>query len=174
MKLSSGRVAFPIEFDNGDTATIYFNPHDRGFQTRVRDFESKVNAKIKEIDFSKYESVFGDKKIEIDIDNLDSLFSASSEDLEEMQTRLNAVDAIEKEYNAAVKSELDEVFQAEISKSVFRYCEPFDTVTAPDENGIEHSEVYIVHFMRWLAVELRKYGAKNQQAIDKHIGKYKR
>ena len=28
MKLSTGKVAFPIEFDNGAKETIYFNPND--------------------------------------------------------------------------------------------------------------------------------------------------
>ena len=32
MKLSTGKVGFTIEFDNGDKAGIYFNPNDSGIQ----------------------------------------------------------------------------------------------------------------------------------------------
>ena len=49
MKLSTGKVAFPIEFDNGDKAVIYFNPNDRGIQERIKGFEASIEKRIKEI-----------------------------------------------------------------------------------------------------------------------------
>jgi hypothetical protein len=36
MKLSTGKVAFPIEFDNGDKQTIYFNPNDPDLMIRMK------------------------------------------------------------------------------------------------------------------------------------------
>ena len=47
MKLSTGKVAFPIEFDNGDKAVIYFNLNDRGIQERIQGFEESIEKRIK-------------------------------------------------------------------------------------------------------------------------------
>ena len=44
MKLSTGKVAFPIEFDNGDKQNIYFNPSDPDLAIRMRDFEKRMTA----------------------------------------------------------------------------------------------------------------------------------
>ena len=72
----------------------------------------------------------------------------------------------------AVKDELDVVFGSKISDVAFRYCQPFDTVIVDDENGNEKREMYIMHFLHWLMVELKKYGAESKSAMDKHLAKY--
>ena len=55
MVLSTGKVAFTIEFDNGDKQNIYFNPNDKKIMERIKAFEGKVNEKIKALDLEKYE-----------------------------------------------------------------------------------------------------------------------
>ena len=96
----------------------------------------------------------------------------SADELKNLQNRLDAVNEIEAEYNKAVKDELDVVFGGKISDAAFRYCQPFDTVIVEDENGNEKREVYIMHFIHWLMVEMKKYGAENKSAMDKHLAKY--
>jgi hypothetical protein len=173
MKLSTGKVAFPIEFDNGDKATIYFNPNDREIQKRIQEFEKTVENRIKSIDIEKYKSVFEDgKNIQIDLENPEKLLELSAEELNSLQKKVSAIGDIEKEYNEAVKQELDVVFNSKISDAVFRYCQPFDTVIIEDEKGNEKREFYILHFMHWLMVELRKLGIENKSAMDKHLSKY--
>lgn len=173
MKLSTGKVAFPIEFDNGDKAVIYFNPNDRGIQERIQGFEASIEKRIKEIDFEKYKSRFDDKVVvDFDIENPEKLLEMSAEKLQELQNRLSAVNDIEAEYSKAVRDELDVVFGGNISDVAFRYCQPFDTVIVEDENGNEKREMYIMHFIRWLMVELKKYGLENKSAMDKHLSKY--
>ncbi|MEE0969042.1 MAG: hypothetical protein U0M06_06700 [Clostridia bacterium] len=172
MKLSTGKVAFPIEFDNGDKAAIYFNPNDRGIQERIKGFEVSVEKRIKEIDLEKYKSRFEGNVPEINLENPEKLFEMSAEELQEMQNRLSVVNEIEAEYNKAVKDELDVVFGGKISDVAFRYCQPFDTVIVEDENGNEKREMYIMHFLHWLMVELKKYGVENRSAMDKHLAKY--
>ena len=172
MKLSTGKVAFPIEFDNGDKAVIYFNPNDRGIQERIKNFETSVEKKIKEIDLEKYKGRFEKDIPEINLDNPEKLLEMSAEELKALQNRLDAVNDIEKEYNQAVKDELDVVFGGKISDVAFRYCQPFDTVIIADENGNEKREMYIMHFIHWLMIELKKYGAENKSAMDKHLAKY--
>ena len=173
MKLSTGKVAFPIEFDNGDKATIYFNPNDRGIQERIEQFEKSVEKRIKEIDLEKYKSRFENTTdIEINLDNPEKLLDMSADELSALQDRLSAVGEIEKEYNNAIKAELDIVFDSKISDVAFRYCQPFDPVIVEDETGNTKRELYILHFVHWLMVELKKYGAENKSAMDKHLSKY--
>ena len=175
MKLSTGKVAFPIEFDNGDKAVIYFNPNDRSIQERIQGFEASVEKRIKEIDLEKYKSRFGDNmSVEIDLENPEKLLEMSAEELKSLQSKMDVVNDVEEEYNKAVRDELDFVFGSKISDVAFRYCQPFDTVVIEDEDGNEKREMYIVHFLHWLMVELKKYGVQNQSAMDKHIEKYRK
>jgi hypothetical protein len=172
MKLSTGKVAFPIEFDNGDKAVIYFNPNDRGIQERIKNFEASVETRIKTIDIEKYKCRFDGEAVNFDIETPEKLLEMSAEDLARLQSRLDVVNEIETEYNKAVKEELDVVFGSKISDVAFRYCQPFDTVIVEDENGNEKREMYIMHFIHWLMVELKKYGVENKSAMDKHLAKY--
>ena len=172
MKLSTGKVGFPIEFDNGDKATIYFNPNDRGIQERIKGFEASIEKRIKEIDLEKYKSRFDGDIPEVDLENPEKLLEMSAEELDALQRRLDVVNDIEAEYNKAVKDELDVVFGGKISGVAFRYCQPFDTVIIEDENGNEKREMYIMHFIHWLMIELKKYGVENKSAMDKHLSKY--
>lgn len=174
MKLSTGKVAFPIEFDNGDKSVIYFNPNDREIQKRIQDFESAIEKRINEIDIEKYKNRFNGNVPEVDLENPENLLEMSAEELEALQSRLNVVNEIEAEYNQAIKDELDVVFDSKISDVAFKYCQPFDTVVVEDENGKEKREVYIMHFIHWLMIELKKYGAQNKSAMDKHLSKYSR
>lgn len=172
MKLSTGKVAFPIEFDNGDKEVIYFNPNDRGIQERIQTFEKSVEARIKEIDLEKYKERFEGAPINIDFDNPEKLLELTPDELKSLQNRLDAVAEIENEYNNAIKGEIDVVFGGKISDIAFKYCQPFDAVIIEDENGNESREIYIMHFLRWLMVEMKKYGADNKSAMDKHLAKY--
>lgn len=171
MKLSTGKVAFPIEFDNGDKTVIYFNPNDNGIQERIQGFEASVEKRAKEIDFEKYRDRL-DKNITTDIGDIDSLLEMSTEEMNALQDKVGAARSIEQEYNEIVREELDVVFGSKISDTVFKYCQPFDIVIAEDSKGNETREMYITHFMRWLAFELKKYGEKNKDAMDKHLSKY--
>ena len=158
MKLSTGKIAFPIEFDNGDKAVIYFNPNDRGIQERIQGFEASIEKRIKEIDLEKYKSRFDGNIPKIDLENPEKLLEMSTDELKALQNRLDAVNEIEAEYNKAVKDELDIVFDSKISDVAFRYCQPFDAVIIEDENGNKKHEMYIMHFIHWLMIELKKYG----------------
>ena len=172
MKLSTGKVAFPIEFDNGDRQNIYFNPNDRGIQERIKGFEDAIDKRVKEIDLEKYKSRLTGNAVSIDIEDIDSLINMSPEDLQDLHNRVGAANEIEEEYNKAVREELDVVFGSKISDVVFKYCQPFDTVIVEDKDGGEKRELYILHFLNWLMVELKKYGVENKSSVDKHLSKY--
>lgn len=99
MKLSTGRVAFPIEFDNGDKEVIYFNPNDVELAERVKAMQANLAKKADEID------------------------KAQGAD-EEKADYLAMFEAL----NKAIKEEIDKAFNSEISKAVFKYCSPMSVV----------------------------------------------
>ena len=102
MKLSTGKLAFPIEFDNGDQQNIYFNPNDPDLAIRMKDFQGKVEARTKDLE---------DLKLKQD---------GTPEDAE----------AIERfrELRNIVCEELDTAFNGDISAVVFKHCSPFAVV----------------------------------------------
>lgn len=102
MKLSTGKVAFPIEFDNGDKQTIYFNPNDPDLMIRMKSLDEKVQNKIK-----------GLEDVELNEDGKPSHVS-QIETFEKMQNIL--------------KEELDYAFGGSVSAIVFKHCSPFAIV----------------------------------------------
>ena len=102
MKLSTGKVAFPIEFDNGDKDCIYFNPNDPNLPIRLADFQDKITARVKELD---------DMRLNAEGKPEDNSFI---EDFRKFQNVLF--------------EELDIAFGGEISAVVFKHCSPFAIV----------------------------------------------
>ena len=102
MKLNTGKLAFLIEFDNGDAQNIYFNPNDPDLSFRMKDFQHKVEARTKEL---------ADMNLKQD---------GTPED----------VAAIERfrEIRNIVCEELDVAFNGDISSVVFKHCSPFAIV----------------------------------------------
>lgn len=99
MKLSTGKVAFPIEFDNGDKQNIYFNPNDPDLMIRMKNLETKVSEKIK-----------GLEDIELSNDGT--------------PTQIAQIETFEKMQNI-LKEELDYAFGGEVSEVAFKHCSPF-------------------------------------------------
>ncbi len=102
MKLNTGKIAFPIEFDNGDKQNIYFNPNDPDLAIRMKDFQGKVEARTKDLE---------DLKLKPD---------GTPEDAE-------AIESFRKIRNILCE-ELDVAFNGEISAVVFKHCSPFAVV----------------------------------------------
>lgn len=102
MKLSTGKVAFPIEFDNGDKDTIYFNPNDPDLALRLIDLRDKISAKVRGLD---------DVKVGAD---------GTPSDENAMATFRKIKDVL--------CEELDTAFGGDISSVVFKHCSPFALV----------------------------------------------
>lgn len=102
MKLNTGKVAFPIEFDNGDKEVIYFNPNDPDLMVRMKYFQENVSEKIKNIE-----------DVELSNDGTPIHFS-----------QISAFEKMQK----IIKDELDVVFGAPVSCEVFKHCSPFAIV----------------------------------------------
>ena len=102
MKLSTGKVAFPIEFDNGDKDCIYFNPNDPNLSIRLTDFQDKITARVKELDDMKLNA------------------EGTPED--------NSVIEEFRKFQNVLFEELDIAFGGEVSAVVFKHCSPFAIV----------------------------------------------
>ena len=102
MKLKTGLIAFPIEFDNGEKDKIYFNPNDPDLFIRFADFEDKMNDRLAKI-----------KDVELENDGTPKEMA-----LVEMMRGINN----------AICEELDIAFGNKISDVVFKYCSPFAIV----------------------------------------------
>ena len=102
MKLNTGKIAFSIEFDNGNKTNIYFNPNDPDLFIRIKNFEGLVSKRIKafdDVELSSDGTPTNAEKIEV---------------FEQMQD--------------IIKEELDRAFGGEISDEIFKYCSPFAVV----------------------------------------------
>lgn len=102
MKLNTGKVAFAIEFDNGDKQNIYFNPVDTDLPIRLKNFQARITEKLKQYEGIGFKNS-GEPK---EFDLIDSF---------------NAV-------RVAMCDELDIAFGGEISSVVFKHCSPFAIV----------------------------------------------
>lgn len=102
MKLNTGKIAFPIEFDNGDVQNIYFNPNDPDLAIRLKDFQKKVETRIKDLE---------DVRLKPD---------GTPEDADSIEAFRKIRDIL--------CEELDTAFNGEISAVVFKHCSPFAVV----------------------------------------------
>ena len=102
MKLSTGKIAFPIEFDNGDKQNIYFNPNDPNLSIRLTDFQAKINERMKELE-----------DISVNIEGKPDDISLTEKF---------------RKFQETLFSELDIAFGGDISAVVFKHCSPFAIV----------------------------------------------
>jgi transcriptional regulator of heat shock response len=167
MKLSTGKVAFPLQFDNGDVENIFINPHDTGLQDRIRNFENSIKERLQKINLEKHKEAFVDG---VDIGNLDftKLMDMSAEELEKITKQTDAMAEIDNELEREFCAEIDNIFQSDVSSKAFKYVPPLAMVT--DENG--ECELYILLVLKALAIEIQKYGNKMNNATNKYVAKY--
>ena len=102
MKLSTGKVAFPIEFDNGDKDCIYFNPNDPNLSIRLTDFQDKITKRVKELEDMKLTT----EGVPEDGDVIENF----------------------RKFQNVLFEELDIAFGGEVSAVVFKHCSPFAIV----------------------------------------------
>ena len=102
MKLKTGLIPFPIEFDNGAKETIYINPNDPDLFVRFSNFEKRVEDKLKDIDD----------------------FELSADGTPNNEELIGKFESI----NKVICEELDVAFASNVSDIVFKYCSPFAIV----------------------------------------------
>ena len=83
MKLSTGKVAFPLQFDNGDVENIFINPYDTELQSRIKNFESSIKERLNKIKFDKHKDAFVDG-VEVSTLDFSKLMDMSEKEIEKI------------------------------------------------------------------------------------------
>lgn len=169
MKLSTGKVAFPLEFDNGEVVQIYINPHDKGLQERIKNFEGSIHKRLEKIQLEKYKDAFS-QDFDVSKMNFENLMNMSEEELEKISKQTDALNMLDKELEEEFCQEIDEVFQSDVSSKAFKYVPPLAMVKK-DENSDE-CELYVILVLHALAIEIQKYGNKVNNTVNKYVSKY--
>lgn len=167
MKLSTGRVSFPLYFENGDVEYIFINPHDSELQGRINNFESSIRERLRKINIEKHKEAFADG---VDIGSLDftKLMDMSAEEIEKITKQTSAMSEIDKELEREFCAEIDSIFDTDVSKKAFKYVPPLAMVETEDGE----CEMYIMLVLKALALEIQKYGNKMNDVSNKYIKKY--
>ena len=144
MKLNTGKIAFPIEFDNGDKQNIYFNPNDPDLAIRMKDFLGKVEARTKDLEDLKLGS------------------DGTPEDPKDPEV-------IERfrDIRNIICEELNTAFNSEISAVVFKHCSPFAVV-----DGDYFIMQFIEAIKPEIEKQIQKANAEVEQNMQKHIANY--
>lgn len=169
MKLSTGKVAFPLYFDNGDVENLMINPHDTRLQERIRGLEASIRKRIESINLEKYKDAFAED-IDVKDLNFDTLINMSAEELEKVSKRSDAIAEIDKRIEEEFCKEFDVIFDSDVSSKAFKYVPPLAMV----ENEDGEPEIYIMQVLRALAVEVQNYANKNNNATNKYVAKYRK
>lgn len=167
MKLSTGRVAFPLEFDNGDVEHIMINPHDENLQGKIKSFEESMKQRLNKINLEKYKDAFAEG-VNVSELNFEKLMGLSQEELNKITKQTDAMVEIDKELEKQFCEELDSIFDSDVSRKAFKYVPPLAMVET--ENG--EFEMYILLVLKALAIEIQKYGNKVNNVTNKYVSKY--
>lgn len=102
MKLSTGKKPFKINFDTGDTETIFFNPNDPDLAEKLNSLPDRIKERTDVLD----DVVLGEDG---EPTNRDDVYLYS-------------------EFKKAVYEEIDKTFGSNVSEKVFKYCSAFAVV----------------------------------------------
>ena len=161
MKLSTGKVAFPIEFDTGDKDCIYFNPNDPDLATRLMGAKNKISERIERMKFDDFE--LDNSGEPINVDNFNDFLGLSEEQEKLLTERAEKTSKIVGETKRIIFEELDYAFGGDVSSVVFKYCSPFAVV-----NG----EYFIMQFLSAITPEIQKSISKSNAEVEKKMAKH--
>ena len=161
MKLSTGKVAFPIEFDNGDKDCIYFNPNDPDLATRRMGAKDKISARMESMKFEDFELTNTGEAVEIE--NIDDFMNLTEEQTKAITERAEKTAKIVEDTKKIVFEELNSAFDSDVSSVVFKHCSPFAVV-----NG----EYFIMQFLMAITPEIQKNINKSNAEVEKKMAKH--
>lgn len=167
MKLSVGKVAFPIEFDNGDKDVIYFNPNDPDLATRLMKAKDSIGDRLEALNADDY-NLKNDGSFEMPTD-IDGYEDLPDEQREALNERAEVMTKLIGSTKKIICEEIDSAFNGDISHVVFKHCSPLAVV-----NG----EYFVVQFLNGITPEIQKKinksNAEVEKKMSKHIAKYQK
>lgn len=167
MKLSVGKIAFPIEFDNGDKDCIYFNPNDPDLATRLMNAQENISKKINALKADDY-NLKTDGSFDMP-ENIDGYNDLTDEQKDLITNRAEVMTKVLESTKKIIFEEIDSAFNGDISSVVFKHCSPLAVV-----NG----EYFILQFLNAITPEIQKQINKTNKDVEKkmskHIAKYQK
>lgn len=167
MKLSVGKVAFPIEFDNGDKDVIYFNPNDPDLAARLMSAKDSISEKLENLKAEDF-NLKNDGSVEFP-KTIDGYEDLSDEQREVLTNRAEKMTKLLKNTKNVICEEIDAAFNGDISSVAFKHCSPLAVV-----NG----EYFIVQFLNAVTPEIQKKINKSNKEVEKkmlkHMAKYQK
>lgn len=165
IKLSTGKIAFPIEFDNGDVQNIYFNPSDPELGTRLINAKDIIAERLKKIGTDDFElSNAGEPTV---LGRIEDAMNLTDEEMAVITANAEKFAKAVSDTKQIIFEELNNAFGSDISSAVFKYCSPF---------AIVDGNYYVLNFLEAIAPEIKKHITKaNKEAekkMQKHVGKY--
>lgn len=165
IKLSTGKVAFPIEFDNGDKDCIYFNPNDPDLATRLIAAKERISSRMESMKFEDFELDNSGEAVEVE--NLEDYMDLTEEQMDVLNARAEKITKVVNESKNIICEELNTAFESDVSSVVFKHCSPFAVV-----NG----EYFIIQFLSAIIPEIqkdiKKSNAEVEKKMAKHVNKY--
>ena len=166
MKLSTGKVAFPIEFDNGDKDCIYFNPNDPDLAARLIASKDKIEKRMNELNADNLSlSNDGETLIPDDL-NIEKM---TEEQLNAVLKNAEEIKKIITDTKNIVYEELNTAFGSDVSSVVFKHCSPF---------AIVDGNYFILNFLEAITPEIKKHvqssNIEAEKRMNKHLNKYLR
>lgn len=167
MQLKVGKIAFPIEFDNGEKDVIYFNPNDPELATRLMKAQDNISDKLDKLEADDL-VLKNDGSVEIP-ENVDGYEELSDEHKEILTNNAEKMVKILEETKNILCEEIDNAFNSDISSVVFKYCSPLAVVGG---------EYFIIQFLNAITPEIQREVNKSNKDVErkmmKHIGKYQK
>lgn len=167
MQLKVGKIAFPIEFDNGKKDVIYFNPNDPELATRLMKAQDNISNKLDKLEADDL-VLKNDGSVEIP-ENVDGYEELSDEHKEILTNNAEKMVKILEETKNILCEEIDNAFNSDISSVVFKYCSPLAVVGG---------EYFIIQFLNAITPEIQREVNKSNKDVEKkmmkHIGKYQK
>lgn len=165
MKLSAGKkVAFPVEFDNGDKDVIYFDPTDPDLGVRLINMGEELQTSLKSIGTDVALDNTGEMAIPKTISDIHDM---NEEEFEAMAKIAKTMAGVVQEAKLSFMNALDNAFNSSVSTVLFKHCSPFAVV-----GGTYYAE----QVLNALMVEIQNYLEKEAKNINnsaqKHLKKY--
>lgn len=165
MKLSTGKkVAFPIEFDNGDKDVIYFDPTDPDLGIRLINIGEKLQTSLTETGNNVALDNTGEMAVPKTLADVKSM---SDSEYEAMANIARSMAGTVTEAKLSFMNALDEAFNSSVSTVLFKHCSPFAVV-----NGSYYAEQVLDALMVEIQSYLEKEARKSSEVANKHLKKY--
>ena len=161
MKLSTGKIAFPIEFDNGDKDCIYFNPNDPDLAARLLAAKDKISARINAMKFDDFELTNSGEIAATE--NIEDFMNMSEEQQKKAVAEAEKASSVLDETRKILCEELNTAFGNDVSTVVFKHCSPFAVV-----NG----EYFVMQFLSAITPEIQKNINKTNADVEKKMAKH--